>query len=461
MEKILAGELAAWTGGKLLKGENNAAVVSLSTDSRALKAGDFFVAIKGERFDGHDFVEKLSSAGALGAVVSRESLEVKKLKIALLVSDTTEALKNIAAGYLRKLDRLKVAGISGSNGKTTSKDLLGSILSGSLKTHKPKGSFNNQIGLPLTILETDSSFGALILEYGTNHPGEIASLLKVARPDVAGITNIGMAHIGNFNTRENILKEKWGLLESVKTGGLVALNIDDELLAGKKAGLKNKNCLTFGKNDRADVRAEKIFELPEGGTVFTLVYNGAKEEVKFKLLGLHNISNALCAAALAAGFGLDIKKIAAGLSGFKPVSLHRLAVKEFEGIRIIDDAYNANPDSVKGAIKTLNSLEAKRKFIVLGEMAELGEYARELHEAVGAEAAAAEPDGFFAVGSTGAWYKSGAKRAGLPEDKVRLFSDNEAAKVFLKGCLKRGDVVLIKGSRRAGMEKLVEKLTGE
>ena len=313
----------------------------------------------------------------------------------------------------------------------------------------------------MTILETDSSFGALILEYGTNHPGEIASLLKVARPDVAGITNIGMAHIGNFNTRENILKEKWGLLESVKTGGLVALNIDDELLAGKKAGLKNKNCLTFGKNDRADVRAEKIFELPEGGTVFTLVYNGAKEEVKFKLLGLHNISNALCAAALAAGFGLDIKKIAAGLSGFKPVSLHRLAVKEFEGIRIIDDAYNANPDSVKGAIKTLNSLEAKRKFIVLGEMAELGEYARELHEAVGAEAAAAEPDGFFAVGSTGAWYKSGAKRAGLPEDKVRLFSDNEAAKVFLKGCLKRGDVVLIKGSRRAGMEKLVEKLTGE
>ena len=461
MEKILVKELAGWTGGKLLKGEASAPVTSISIDSRSLKAGALFVAIKGAKFDGHNFVEKLATAGALGAVVSRKTPGIEKLEITVLVSDTTEALKKIAAGYLKKLGKMKVAGISGSNGKTTTKDILAGILARSRKTHKARGSFNNNIGLPLTILETDSSFGALVLEYGTNHPGELAELVKVARPDAAGITNIGTAHIGNFKTRENILKEKWVLLENLKEHGVIALNADDELLAAKKDGLRNKKCLTFGTKGRADLRAENITELPAGGTVFKVAWDGAAEEVKFSLLGLHNVSNALCAAALAAGLGTGLKDIAAGLTEFKPASLHRLAVKEVNGIKIIDDAYNANPESVKGALETLKVLRAARKFIVLGEMAELGEYSREFHELIGSEAAAVRPDGLVAVGRTGAWYRSGALKTGLEACKVHLFSDNETAGVFLKKSLKNGDLVLIKGSRTAGMEKLAEKLTGE
>ena len=436
-------------------------VASISTDSRSLKKDDLFVAIKGEKFDGHSFVGSLPAAGALGAVVSAESSELKNLKLALLVKDTTEALKNIAAGYLKKLDKIKVAGISGSNGKTTTKDMLGSILSLSVKTHRPKGSFNNKIGLPLTILETDSTYGALILEYGTNHPGEIAELAGVARPDAAGITNIGVAHIGNFRTCENILEEKWTLIERLKAGGVAAVNADDKLLACKGMGLKKDRCLTFSRNGKADLWAEGITELKEGGTAFTLVYGGAKEKVRLGLLGLHNVSNALCAAAIAAGLNVDIKKIAAGLSEFKAASLHRLAVKEVRGIKVIDDAYNANPDSVKGAISALNGLQANRKIIVLGEMAELGEYSQELHESVGAEVAVGRLDVLVAVGRTGEWYKAGALIAGMKKETIHLFPDRETTAEFLKDSLKSGDAVLIKGSRSTGMEKLVEKLTGE
>ena len=455
MEKILVKEIVLWTKGKLLKGNPSEEIHSLSIDSRTLKPGALFIAIKGDNYDGHGFIKNLGTLAALGAVVSRETEGLDGLKVAVLVENTTEALKQIANGYLAKLSGLKVAGITGSNGKTTTKDILWNILSLSMKTHKPKGSFNNEIGIPLTVLGTDDSYKALILEYGTNHPGEIGRLAAVAHPDAAALTNIGTAHIGFFKSRENILKEKWTLLENIKKGGTAVVNLDDALLAGNMGKLSGK-VITFSAVKGADVCAENIVEQKEGGTVFTLSLGGKKEKVNLKLLGLHNVSNALCAAALASAFGSDIKNIAKGLEEFIAVSAHRLSASVVKGIKILDDAYNANPDSVKRGIKALMNFSAKKRVLVLGEMAELGEFAETLHEEIGAEAAKNKVDALVVTGETGKWYKAGAVKAGMKEANVYLFADNITAGDFLKDFLKEDDAVLIKGSRRAGMEKIVE-----
>ena len=456
MEIVSFKELAGWSGGRLVKGNMCESIGSLSTDSRSLKAGDLFLAIKGEKFDGHDFLTQLPGKKVNGAIVSRVNADTAGLKNVLLVPDTVEALKKIAAGYLRKMSGLKVAGLTGSNGKTTTKDMLGSILSSGIKTHVPKGSFNNAIGLPLTILETDASYGVLVLEYGTNHPGEIADLVSVAKPDSAGITNIGTAHIGFFKTKENILKEKATLLKNLKKGGTAAVNLDDEYTASLLGSLKNR-ILTYSTKKNADLKAEDIKVINEkcGGTVFKMVYGGKSVDVKMNVLGPHNVNNALCAAAVAAGLGLKLEALAAGLNSFKPLSVHRLAIEEIKGIKLIDDAYNANPDSIKGAITTLKGLTAKRRLLVLGEMAELGEFSQEFHEGTGKEAAIAGFDQFLAVGSTAEWYKAGAKMAGMQKKKIRVFSTNNEAAEYLKNTLKKGDAVLIKGSRKAKMEEIV------
>jgi UDP-N-acetylmuramoyl-tripeptide--D-alanyl-D-alanine ligase len=455
MEKLLVKEIVAWTNGKLLRGDPREELTSVSIDTRTIKPGALFLAIKGDNYDGHGFVKNLKQLSALGAVVSKVMEGSETLKTAILVTDTTEALKQIAAGYLAKLTELKVAGITGSNGKTTTKDILWNILSLSRKTHKPKGSFNNEIGIPLTILGADASFKTLILEFGTNHPGEIQKLAAVAKPEVAAITNIGTAHIGFFETRENILKEKWTLLENIKAGGLAVINLDDALSAEKRSSLGVKT-LTFSALKAADVAAENLRELKEGGTAFTLNVAGQKEEVRLNLLGLHNVSNSLCAAALAYGLAADIKSIAKGLQEFTAVSAHRLSASVFNGIKILDDAYNANPDSVKGGILALLGFSAKKRVLVLGEMAELGDFAEALHEETGAEAARNSLDALVLTGKTGEWYKRGAVKAGMKEEKVFLFPDNLSAGAFLRRFLEEGDAVLIKGSRRAGMEKIVE-----
>src|SRR3989339_104109 len=429
MEKILVKEIVAWTNGKLLRGSPLDEVSSLSIDSRTIKAGALFLAIKGDNYDGHCFVKNLEKLSALGAVVSKETEGLNTLKVVISVENTTQALKQIAAGYIAKLANVKIAGITGSNGKTTTKDILWNIISLSEKTHKPKGSFNNEIGLPLTILGVDASYKALILEYGTNHPGELVKLVGVAKPDAAAITNIGTAHIGFFKSRENILKEKWTLLENIKEGGLAVINLDDALLTGKMSSIKGK-MLTFSVLRPADISAENVTELKEGGTAFTLSIGGKKEKVKLNLLGIHNVSNALCAAALSTAFAADIKNM--------------------------DDAYNANPDSVKRGIYALLGFSAKKRVLVLGEMAELGEFAEKLHGEIGAVAAKNNIDALVVTGLTGAWYKAGAVKAGMKEGKVYLFPDNISAGLFLKKFLEEGDAVLIKGSRRAGMEKIVE-----
>ncbi|MFH1074076.1 MAG: UDP-N-acetylmuramoyl-tripeptide--D-alanyl-D-alanine ligase [Candidatus Firestonebacteria bacterium] len=455
MEKILIKEIVAWTKGKLLKGSPLDQVHSLSIDTRTLKPGALFLAIKGDNYDGHGFVQNLGKLSAFGALVSKKTEGLDALQAGIFVENTTQALKQIAAGYLSKFTGLKVAGITGSNGKTTTKDILWNILSLSVKTHKPKGSFNNEIGIPLTILGVDFSYKALILEYGMNHPGEIAKLVEMVKPDVAAITNVGTAHIGFFNSRENILKEKWALLENIKPGGIAVINLDDPLIAGKKSLLKEK-MLTFSALAAADISAENVTEIKECGTVFTLNVGGKKEKVKLNLLGLHNVSNALCAAALSTAFAVDIKNIARGLEEFISVSAHRLSALVVNGIKILDDAYNANPDSVRRGIKALLNFSAKKRVLVLGEMAELGEFAEKLHGEMGSEAAKNNINALVVTGRTGEWYKNGAIKAGMKKENIYLFADNISAGDFLKGFLEEGDAVLIKGSRRAGMEKIVE-----
>jgi len=244
-------------------------------------------------------------------------------------------------------------------------------------------------------------------------------------------------------------------LENIKEGGLAVINLDDALLTGKMSSIKGK-MLTFSVLRPADISAENVTELKEGGTAFTLSIGGKKEKVKLNLLGIHNVSNALCAAALSTAFAADIKNIAKGLEEFIAVSAHRLSAEVVNGIKILDDAYNANPDSVKRGIYALLGFSAKKRVLVLGEMAELGEFAEKLHGEIGAVAAKNNIDALVVTGLTGAWYKAGAVKAGMKEGKVYLFPDNISAGLFLKKFLEEGDAVLIKGSRRAGMEKIVE-----
>lgn len=447
--------LTKWCHGLLLQGEGDALVRSVSTDSRTLAPDSLFVALQGENFDAHDFLAVAAANGARAFLVSRELSRYPSGAV-ILVKDTLVALQALAKSW-RKAWGHKVVGLTGSNGKTSTKDLVTAVLSQEFNTHATKGNLNNHIGLPLTILEIQGDHQVAVCEMGMNHPGEIAPLADIAAPDAAIITNIGTAHIEHMGSREGIAKEKATLAWAVAAEGAVILNADDDF-----TNFIGSRCpalvLTAGFSEHADIRVSE-FQPDASGSQFMLqLPNLEAMPVKLPIPGRHMASNAALAAALGYHFGLSAEQIIAGLESVT-LNKGRLQRRVVKGITLIDDSYNANPDSMNAALETLLGMPCEgRRIAVLGRMGERGAHAEKDHENLGMAVAAAGFPMLCTVGEDESKLIAAGARAANATTEVHSFSTHAECAAFLARMATPSDLVLIKGSRSAAMEKIIELL---
>src|SRR6266511_3423083 len=452
MDPLTVSQIAQFAGASLSSGDGTVVINKVSTDSRTIKPGELFVALRGENFEGHDFVEASAKAGATGALVDLNWAGSVPNNFALLrATDTLQAYQTLAANYRRSL-ALKVLAITGSNGKTSTKDFVASVLARRFRVTKTEGNFNNHVGLPRTILEATSGDEVAVWEIGMNHPGEIAALSKIAAPDVAILTNIGVAHIEFMGSREAIAVEKGALVEAVDAQGTVILNADDPFTASIAARARAK--VILAGTTAGMIRASEISQ-SGSGTDFTMLEGAHRCRAQLPVPGLHMVQNAMLAVAAGRVFGLSLEDCAAGLVA-APLTKARLQIKEIQGVRFLDDSYNANPDSMKAALRTLVELDADGKRVaVLGEMRELGSESEQGHREIGETAAALKVDHLITIGNVAATIAQAAEHAGL-EKSVAVRSTSEAADLLSK-IAAPGDLVLIKGSRAARTEEVIER----
>lgn len=444
--------------GKLLKGSGTISVSRVSTDSRQTQAGDLFIALRGERFDGHEFLEAAAERGASALLIERKRIPAKLPKGTVVsVGDTRKALGKIAAAY-RKDFSLPIIVVGGSNGKTTTKDLIASVLRQKISTLHSDASFNNDIGVPLSLLRLEKTHAAAVLEVGTNHPGELAPLVKMIRPKHGVITNIGREHLEFFGDLAGVAEEEGVLAELLPADGKLFLNGDSEW-SPRIAQHTAASVVRAGFGQSNDWRAGEI-HYDKHGIVFRVDaprkdYGG---EYKVCLLGRHQAINALFAIALGAEFGLTPTEIRHGLETCEPPKM-RCQLWEAGGVRVLDDCYNANTDSMLAALQTLMDLPCKgRRIAVLGDMAELGVHSKPSHEEVGRRAAELGVGQLIAVGKMAPVLARSAKSAGL--NRVFEFPDVESAASVVKSLVKSGDLVLLKASRATRLERIAEALRG-
>jgi UDP-N-acetylmuramoyl-tripeptide--D-alanyl-D-alanine ligase len=450
-EKTLLGELLGRVERVEIKG--------VSIDSRSIRAGELFVALRGDRFDGHDFVPDAMKKGAWGALVERSTLETRfsslgGLKNILPVEDTLFALQEMSHNHRMKFS-IPVVGITGSNGKTTTKEMLAGILKQKGPVLKNEGNLNNHIGVPLTLLQLNAHHQSAAVEMGMSAPGEIDLLARLASPTVGVITNIGPAHLEFLGSMEKVAEAKGELLNNLPAHAPAVLNADDvyfEFLRNKAGG----QVVSFGVKNKADVSASQIRQNAQH-TEFVLTACGAASDVCLRALGTHNISNALAAAAAAIAAGMPLGAVKRGLDEFSPVAM-RSEIRDVEGRTVFADYYNANPASMDAAIRTLVSLSPGRTTIaVLGDMLELGASAAEAHRQTGRTAAQSGVDIVIALGALARHIGEGAVQAGMPKERVFAAQSHAEAAQQLKALSRPGDMVLIKGSRGMKMEKILEE----
>ncbi|SDM60001.1 UDP-N-acetylmuramoyl-tripeptide--D-alanyl-D-alanine ligase [Geodermatophilus siccatus] len=465
MIQMTLSEVAGAVGGRLTRGDG--AVTGVTVDSRAVAPGDLFVAVPGERVDGHDFLGAAAAAGAVAALTTRPD----DVLPCVVVDEPVAALGRLAAAVHTRLagaggargHRLTTVGITGSSGKTSTKDLLGQVLATAGPTVSPPGSYNNDIGLPLTVLDADEHTRFLVLEMGSRGRGHIARLCRVARPDVGVVLNVGSAHLGEFGSADGIAVAKGELVEALPPEGTAVLNADDPRVVGM-APRTRARVVTTGRSPDADVRAEDVVLDEAGRAGFTLVTGGVRAAVRLQVVGAHQVANALSAAGAALAAGMTPEDVAAALSAAVPRSRWRMEVtRRDDGVTVVNDAYNANPESMRAALAALAGLPARRRVAVLGAMAELGPGAAEEHERLGRDAVAAGVDLVVAVGPDAVGIADGALAVGAREDRdaeqgaVRV-PDRAAARELLTEVLVPGDVVLVKASRSYGLEVLAADL---
>ncbi|MGN2249035.1 UDP-N-acetylmuramoyl-tripeptide--D-alanyl-D-alanine ligase [Frateuria sp. GZRe14] len=437
-------EIAVWTHGRLLGADLQ--VDGVAIDTRRLQAGELFVAIKGERVDGHDFVREAALRGAAAALVTRR-VDVDLPQV--LVNDTQAALGDLASAVRAQRD-VRVVGITGSNGKTTVKTLTASILSRHGRTHVNAGNYNNELGLPLTLLAMPADTEYAVLEMGAGKPGDIAYLAAIARPDIGLVNTIAPAHLERMRSLEGVAETKGALYQALPADGVAIINADDAF-AGFFEGLAGSRAtLHFGLDGHVDVGAT-ILEQRVDGSRFLLRTPEGEAEVALPLAGRHNIANALAAASIALALDVPLATIVAGLLHVPGVAGRLRSEAMSGGWTLIDDSYNANPGSVAAAIDTL-ALATGERWLVLGDMAELGADARALHESIGARAKAAGIDRLFAVGPLSA---GAAKAFGSGSEH---HADKAALAASLARQLHAGVTCIVKGSRSAGMEQVVSSL---
>ena len=447
-------KIAAWAGGALIAGNGGVKVTDICTDSRALKRGDLFAAIRGEKFDGHDFLAEAARLGAAGAIVEKIVAGLPPSFALIRVADTVRALQSLATAYRASLP-LKAVCITGSNGKTSTKDLTAAVLAQRFNVTKTAGNLNNHIGVPLTLLRANSAHEAGVFEIGMNHPNEIAPLAAMVRPDIAIITNVGIAHIEFMGTREAIAIEKGMLAEAVGENGTVILNADDDFTPSI-ASRTRARVMTAGLAG-GDVRATDLEQLSVG-IKFRLHATGQCVEAELPVPGEHMVRNALLACAAGIVLGLTLDECARGLRDLQ-LTAGRLTQTTVAGIQLIDDTYNANPDSMSAALVTLARMPITgRRIAVLGRMGELGNESERGHRSVGEVAGREKIPCLITVGEEAGWIAESAEENGVPT-VLRTSDADEAARV-LREFAKPGDAVLVKGSRSARLERIVRAMEG-
>jgi UDP-N-acetylmuramoyl-tripeptide--D-alanyl-D-alanine ligase len=444
------GELARVVGGTEVG--DGGRVSRVVIDSRQVRPGDLFVALPGERVDGHAYAAKAVAAGAAGVLVARD-VGVP----GVVVDDPAAALGTLACWACARLPA-RVVGITGSTGKTSTKDLVAQVLERAGSTVAPVGSFNNELGLPLTVLRADETTEFLVLEMSARGTGHIAWLCGVAPPEVGVVLNVGVAHLGEFGSREAIAQAKGELVEALPPDGLAVLNADDPLVMAMRPRTSAR-IVTFGAS--GDFRAEGVTLDALSRASFRLVTPEGSADVTMRLVGEHHVSNALATAAVGAWAGLSTDAIAQALSAAVPRSRWRMEVRETaDGVTVINDAYNANPDSMRAALKTLAAAgEGRGTWAVLGEMAELGDAAFAAHDEVGRLCVRLDVSRLVVVGPNAKGIHSGASLEGSWGDEATYVDDTDAAVRLLRAELRPGDVVLVKASRAAGLERVALALT--
>ena len=439
-------EIVEATRGILVSGNKDDEINFFSQDSRQMTNGGMYIPLKGERFDGHNFIESAFQTGAQ-AIISEKDVNYED-KIVIKVKDTHQALKDMAS-YLRNHRPVKVVGVTGSVGKTSTRDMVYSVVKQKYKTLKTEGNYNNEIGLPLTILRYHDE-EVLVLEMGMNHLQEMSRLSMIARPDIACITNVGTAHIGELGSRENILKAKLEIINGMKEGSTLIINQDNDML--QTVELPHLNVVRVGKGKEASIQASHIV-LEETKSSFEVEYQGKKEIIEVPVQVEHNISNALIAIAVGIELNISLEDIKKGIQEFK-LTKNRMDILEKNHKTVIDGTYNASVDSMKSSIDVLANYK-KRKVAILADMLELGDYSQQLHEEVGSYVASKGIDILVCVGKEAKYIYQKARES---MKDVYYFESNQEVIARLDELLKEDDVILVKGSHSMNLKEVVEKI---
>ena len=457
---ITARDVAAAADGRIVSGDPGMPIARIAIDSRIVGPGDFFVAIRGERFDGHDFVAQAFESGASGALVDR-GVTAPAGRLVIEAGDTTRALQAVARD-VRRRSGARVVAITGSAGKTTTKEVCAELLSARYEVFRNKGNLNNHIGLPLSLLELRAGPEVAVVELGMNHPGEIRTLVDIAEPEVRVWTNVGDAHIGFFDSADAIADAKAEILEAAAPDAVLVANADDDRIMSRISRFAGRT-ITFGIDRDADVRASAVDPRGLDGVTASVSTPAGGFRLESPLLGLGNLSNVLAATAVAVTLDVPVDAIAARIRRLAPAHHRGELLRLPGGITLIDDSYNSSPAALKRSLEIVGAASGSaRKVAVLGEMLELGSHASRLHRECGAAAGRSKLDLLIAVGPVAAADLAAAARdAGMPAASVIHVPDRQAAAEETIRLARPGDLVLVKGSRGIGLDLVVDRLKRE
>ncbi len=447
MERLSLTRIAQAVGGSC---GSSREIENICIDTRKIEPGSLYIAIPGERFDGHDFIEEAYRKGAAGVITARP---VEGHEGVILVPDTRQALLDLAA-YYRQLFRVFLVGVTGSVGKTSTKEMIAAILSMKGKTLKTEGNFNNEIGMPLTMFRLESSIRNAVVEMGMSGFGEIRALTRVCRPNVGILTNIGFSHLEALGSRENILKAKLEIVEGMAQDAPLILNGDDDLLQTVIHTL-DRPILYYAIDGDGDVTASDL-HTAQGETSFTIHYYGQSIQARIPTIGKHNVYNALAGFCTGLMADMDPEEIVKGMRLYKNAGMRQNTTLD-HGVTVISDCYNASPASMRAAIDVINSLECEgKRYCVFGDMLELGAVSEEAHIETGKAVARSRVDGLVCYGKLAREIKRGAVLVGMRN--VMCFQDREEAAAYLAGLLRPGDAVIYKASRGVRMEEVIERV---
>ena len=459
---VTAQDVINICNGKIVLGKEDTVLENFNNDTRTINVGDIYIGIKGENFDGNTLYEEALQKGAKACILQSIDIEEEiKQKYAdrtiIIVENTMDAIQKIAA-YKRSLYNIPVVAVTGSVGKTSTKDIIASVMAKKYNVLKTEGNFNNQLGLPLTILKL-KDHNAMVVEMGMNQLGEISKLTNIAKPTIAVITNVGTAHIGNLGSRENILRAKLEILEGLQNGGKVVINNDNDLLHKWYEEQKNKeNIITFGIENKSDVMAKNAI-LREDGSVYDTVIGEKNYKVEIGVGGNHFVLNSLCAIAIGNLLEISTEDILDGILHFELTKRRMQIEKLQDNVVVINDCYNANYDSMRAAIEYLGKIENLKKIAVLGDMLELGEFSEKLHRQVGGVVAKEKLDFLICVGEESKYIIDEAIKNGMQKQKVIHLNNNDEAVLKLKEIMKEGNVsILIKASNGMNFQKIYSEI---